>query len=236
MKKLYKISSSLFHNERLKAINFHGKDVLPLYVRLVYNRESAFFKSYYFDLYEHPRYSTQSIAGNKSPSIENIIKKEEELIGLIKNKNQNNFSLEIFKKDYQYYCRNILALMEEPFMDYLKTFLQDEGNHVFAALIGNAKFTYRGETILEDFKSVLKPALYNKLLENAVFYAPPYIPLTAFVASLKQDLPSFLPVYKWGDPKIKIALRAYLEKKFPSYSYTTTSAFIDNLTEQPSAQ
>lgn len=232
MDKQYKFTSSLFHNERLKKVNFHGREMLPLYIRIVYNRESAFFKSYYFDLYQKPRYLLQSLAGSKAPSLEIIVEREKELIAFIKEKNTNEFSLELFKEQYKYYSRNILALMEEGFIDYLVTFFQDEGLPAISGMVNDTRSSYRVEILLEDLKSLTKPSIYTKLLENAVSYAPPYIPLNAFARSLKLNLISFFPVYLWDNPKKIKEFTDFLEQKFPQYDKKTTLSYLRRIIEK----
>ncbi len=228
MNRAYKITYSILHNARLKEVNFHGKLMLPLYIRIVHNRESTLLKSYYFDLYQKPLYNIKSLAGNKPPSLEKIIERENELVTFILKKISTHFSLDLFKIEYYYYSRNILSLMEGDFLNYLTTFLQDEGLPVLSTLINN-NLTYSIESLMDDLKSGLKQTLYTKLMENAVFYAPPYIPLMAYIKSLKTELPLFLPVFIWDNDEVKKNFKNFLSLKYSQYSENTVFKFIDNI-------
>ena len=86
---------------------------------------------------------------------------------------KDGFSLDQFKTDYQYYCRDLLDLMDEGFKDYLQTFFFDEGKPEFSLMVKGAKDLTTPDSLMYGLKEGLKPALYNKFIENVAYYAPP---------------------------------------------------------------
>src|SRR5258708_35403667 len=55
-KEFYDISYKTYFNTRIKDVVFQGEETWPLYVQVTYDRETIFFKSYYFDLFSQPKY------------------------------------------------------------------------------------------------------------------------------------------------------------------------------------
>ena len=96
--KAYKVTYKIYNNERLKKSFFHTKIMHPLYVQVTFDRVPIYFKSYYFDLFSKSKYAIQVAGQVFTPDIKEIIKKEEQLIEFIIDKNLNNFSIDLFKK------------------------------------------------------------------------------------------------------------------------------------------
>lgn len=215
MGKTYQVTYKTYFNDRLKKVSYHGKLTYPLYVQVTFDRQSIFFKSYYFDLFSKPKYAVH-IAGERfGPDIKDIIEKEELLIGYIVDKNTGNFSLDLFKSEYAYYSRDLLDGMEESFLEYLYSFFYDEGLPSLAETIkagyGNCKLY----DLIQDFKISLKPELFKKLRENSLYYSLPYLPLCEFNEKPKRTLLSAFTVMDWEDVAAKERFRSFWKHYYP---------------------
>lgn len=212
MEKVYKVTYKPYFNERIKPVKFHKEDMHPLYVQVTFDRKSIFFKSYYFDLF------TQSKYAELETSIEQIIEQEGRLIEYIINKNTDNFTLDLFSQEYKYYCTDLLDRMDEPFKDYLVNFFMDEGIPKFAGIVRAIIDSLSSIQIVDIFKDGLKPELAAKMIEHAVYYAPPYIPLAAFVRQIHPTGLLSFPIFEWRQPQIPAALDDFLDKSYPEYN------------------
>lgn len=212
MAKTYQVTYKPYFNERIKPVSFHGKEIHPLYIQVTFDRKSIFFKSYYFDLFTRPQYV------ELETTIEQIIELESRLIEYIVDKNTNTFSLERFTEEYKYLSTDLLDKMDEHFKDYLFIFFMDEGMPRYAGIVRAIINSLTGMQIVETFKDGLKPALYNKMIENAIYYAPPYIPLMAFVRHRHPNgLPS-LPIFEWQQAWTPEELEKFLGVHFQEYT------------------
>ncbi|MBS1530563.1 MAG: hypothetical protein JSU01_09665 [Bacteroidetes bacterium] len=217
MDKSYKVSYKTYLNDRLKEVYLHGTMTYPLYVQVTFDRKSIFFKSYYFDLFSKPKYFLH-VPGtdiNTGPSMQQIIGKEEELLDYIIDKHAADFSLELFKKEYAYYCNDLLDVMEPGFIEYLYVFFQDEGMPDLAAAIREG-LKYRGaENVVRDMKRAFQKPIYQRLVENSLWYAPPYLPLNAFTQQIKKWPMLSLSVMEWEKPETITDFDKYLTKYYP---------------------
>jgi hypothetical protein len=76
--------------------------------------------------------------------------------------------------------------MEEEFIEYLFTFFNDKGMPSLATTIKEGSKFGAAYYIATDLKMALKPALYNELIENSFYYAPPYLPVYGFMKQIKK--------------------------------------------------
>ena len=217
MSKAYKVSYKLYYNDRLKETFFHGKMTHPLYIQVTFDRKPIYFKSYYFDLFSKPRYVI--IMGGKmyGPKLVDIEKLETELIEFILDKHLSEFSLDIFKKEYVYYSKDLCDEMEEKFLEYLFLFFQDEGMVDLATTIRQGAKLRIVYDVVRDLRKALNPALYKKLIENSVYLAPPYLPLSGFMRHIKKWPMLSLSVIEWERPGTKEDFEAYVLKQFPDH-------------------
>ena len=216
MTRTYKVTYKTYFNERLKTVSFHGKVTHPLYVQVTFDRKSIFFKSYYFELFSKSRYLLFAAGKKKSPSIENIIAMENELIDFVIEKTIDNFSLDRFRKMYLYYCRDLCHISEGGFRDYLLTFFSDQGMPALATMITDGSKGKILFDIVQDLKLALKPDLYSKLIDNSFHYAPPYIPLYGFMFEQKKWPLLSLTVKEWTDLKTRMTFEQFIEQKYPN--------------------
>lgn len=215
--KTYKVTYKTYHNPRLKEIMFHTKKMRPLYVQVIFDRIPIIFKSYYYDLFSKSKYAIRISGRVHTPDIKEIIKKEETLIEFIVDKNLQNFSLDLFKKEYAFYCRDLLDIMEESFLDYLFNFLHDEGLPYLADTINKGAQDCKMYDLLRDFKKALNPTLYKKLIENSYHYAPPYLPLYAFAQKPQSTPFTMLSMMEWEQPETKENFVAFFKNHSPEY-------------------
>ena len=213
--KKYKITYKTYYNERLKQTQFHTKLMYPLYVQVIFDRIPIIFKSYYFDLFSKPRYAIRVAGEMFSPDVNDIIKKEEALIEFIIEKNKSSFSLDLFKKEYAFYSRDLLDLMEESFLHYLFTFLHDEGLPYLADTIKKGSSDCKAYDIVRDMKRVFNEKTYKKLIENSFYYAPPYLPLYAFTETPRATPLRSFSVMEWEQPGVKEEFISFFKKYYP---------------------
>jgi hypothetical protein len=100
MEKESTISYKVYPNDRLKKVFFHGKEMHPLYIQVIYNRRPIYFKSYFFDLLSKEKYALHYIGGKKPPAEKEVIAKEENVLRFLIERQNKNFSLETLQKDY----------------------------------------------------------------------------------------------------------------------------------------
>jgi hypothetical protein len=215
MNKVYKITYKTYLNDRLKQVDFHGQLTYPLYIQLTFERKTIFFKSYYFELLSKSRYFL-SVAGlSKSPSIEEVIAKENEVIDFITSKHGDDFSLEVFKQAYAYYSKDLCDVTENGFLDYLHTFFQDKGMSNLAVVIREGAKSCSAYDVVRDLKRAFQKPLYDEMIENALYYAPPYLPLYGFMVGIKKWPQLFLTSMEMERPDTLSAFRDYIVKHYP---------------------
>jgi hypothetical protein len=228
MSKAYKVSYRLYYNDRLKETFFHGRMTHPLYIQVTFDRQPIYFKSYYFDLFSKPRYVIFMKGKMHGPELDDIEKKETELIDFILDRNLSEFSLDIFKKEYAYYSKDLCDEMEGKFLEYLFLFFQDEGMPDLATTIQQGAKLRIVYDVVRDMKKALNPVLYKKLIENSVYLAPPYLPLFGFMKETKRWPMLSLSVMEWEKPGTKEGFQAYVRKQYPDQELTEIEQNITN--------
>jgi hypothetical protein len=212
-----KISYKTYFNDRLRQVNFHGMVTYPLYVQVTFARKTIFFKSYYFELFAKERYFLKnpgtSIA--EGPGILRVISMETEVIKFITEKHPDDFSLELFKKEYDYYSKDMCDELESGFIDYLYTFFYDEGQPALAETIKAGSKSTIAYDVVRDLKSVLNKVTYDKLIANSFDYAPPYLPVYGFMKEVKQWPMLCLARREWELAETKKAFKAYIKSHYP---------------------
>lgn len=215
MTKTYKVSYKAYLNDRLKEVFFHGKMTYPLYIQVTFDRKTIFFKSYYFELFSKPRYAIFMDGKSNGPSIDAIIKKENELIDYVIDKTLANFSLDLFKQEYAFYSKDLCDITEEGFIDYLFVFFEDKGMPALATTIQQgSKFRILFD-VVRDMKRAFNKPLYDELVENSFYYAPPYLPLYGFMQQTKKWPMLSLTVMEWEDIKTKARFAEYIMRYYP---------------------
>ncbi|UBM60064.1 hypothetical protein LAG90_09310 [Marinilongibacter aquaticus] len=205
-----KISYKTYLNDRLKKVDLHGHWTHPLYVQVTHGRKTVFFKSYYFDLFSKPRYSVSVAGVGRGPSLEEIRAKEEEVIDFVVGLHPDDFSLELFKREYAYYSRDLCDSTEEGFVDYLYTFFQDKGMPALARALKEGCGHCIAHEVVGDMGLALGKGVYRELLANAIHYGCPYMPLYGFMRELKAWPMLSLSVMEWEMGPTRAAFTEYL--------------------------
>jgi len=187
----------------------------PLYVQIIFDRLPIIFKSYYFDLFSKPKYAIRVGGQVFAPNIKQIIEMEKTLIEFIIDKHAQDFSLNIFKKEYAFYSRDLLDILEESFLSYLFTFLQDEGLPSLAIAIRKGSSDTKLYELVQDLKKALNLTLYKKLIENSFFYAPPYLPLYEFTEKPKRTPLRCVTIFEWEERQTKEKFTKFFKKHYP---------------------
>lgn len=196
-----KVSYKTYFNDRLKQVSLHGQPTYPLYIQMTFERRTIFFKSYYFELFSKPRYY-QSVAGvGRGPSIGEITARENEVIDFIIRKHRDTFSLSLFKQAYSFYSRDLCDSTEESFVNYMYHFFQDKGMPDFAVTVREGSRYRIAYHVVRDMKQALTKPLYEELVENSLYYAPPIYRYTV-LCNRQKNGPCFA-LRSWnGKPEI----------------------------------
>lgn len=221
MSKAYKISYKTYFNDRLKQVSFHGLLSYPLYLQVTFERKSIFFKSCYFELFSKARYVNMAGIKAQQSLINKIIQKETDLIKFIVEKNMSSFSLEHFKVQYAHYCKDLLDEMEPMFLSYLRTFLRDEGLPALGNSLQHGSEINSAFDLIQDIKKAFIPSLYKKLVNNSLFYGPPYLPLYSFMLSNTKVLLQTITIRDWEEQNLKEPFLAFLAENHPSVDAPT---------------
>jgi hypothetical protein len=233
MEKAYKVTHKVYYNEKLNKVLFHGKPTYPLYVQVTFDRKTIFFKSNFFELLSKPKYEIPDLGKIYGPDLKEVIKKEDELIDFIVDKNLSDFSLELFKKEYEYYSRDLLDEMEDGFRDYLYTFFQDEGMPWLAITFREGSKYISPFNIVYDMQIAINPKMYSKLIENSFYYAPPYYPLFSFAKTLSKSNSIMFTVGDWTIGNIKEKFVDFMNKNFEKHDLFAVLKAIKGLVGTP---
>jgi hypothetical protein len=210
MAKSPKITCKTLFNDRLKQVSFHGQLTYPLYCQVTYARQPYVFKSSMFELFSDSRYTNGSGKKKVVPTIEFVIKKENQLLDFVIEKCRDEFSMELFRQRYKYYGTDLCTSTEEVYRINLSLFLSQNG----MPKIGKALF--RGSIddtlfdILEDAKRLFAPSLYEELMAYSM-NIPPYMELYSFVKDHKKWPDKVLTIMEWNQKKTKENFIKYLE-------------------------
>lgn len=211
--KVYRATYKVYPNTKIKPVNWHGKSVYPLYLQLIYDRKNTVYKCNLFDLYLKPKFGLRVAGELHPPRLDEVIAREEKLVEFIVNKHADDFSLELFKKEYDYYSRDLLDEMEPGFIFYIHTFFQDEGMpHLADALRSGAGDVHAADIVL-DLKRSLKPDLYGRLVEHSFLYTP-YLAMFWFAEGNPRRGLTSLILKDWEDAAVKEAFRAFMDKNY----------------------
>lgn len=215
MEKTYKVTHKVYYNDRLNKVLFHGKPTYPLYVQVTFDRKTIVFKSNYFELLSKQKYGIPHLGEIYGPDLKDVIAKEDALIDFVVERNLTNFSLNLFKQEYNFYSHDLLDEMEDGFRDYLYTFFQDEGMPWLAISLREGGKYINPFNIVYDMRIALNRFLYDKVMENSFYYAPPYYALYGFAQKLHKSPPITFTVQEWSQPNIKEKFVDYMNNQYP---------------------
>lgn len=208
----------MYGNDKLKPVYFHGNMVYPLYIRVGFDRNNTIFKSYYFDLFSKTKYTRAAAGLIGGPTVDKVEKMEDGLIRFIVNRLGEEFTLEKFKEAYSYYGLDLCQELEEGFNHYLHTFFQDKGLPSLATVSAAGSKVNNPFDLLRDFKRSLQKPLYDELVNNAMYYAPPYLPVYGFISTFKKWPMQSFTVKEWEAGELEEPFSHFLETHYsPEY-------------------
>ncbi len=71
--------------------------------------------------------------------------------------------------------------------------------------------------VVRDLKKVLNKPLYDELIENSFYYAPPYLPLFRFMMESKKWPMLSLTSMEWDTEKTKAKFTDFALKNYPDH-------------------
>jgi hypothetical protein len=149
------------------------------------------------------------------------------LIEFVVDKNLPDFSLEQFKLDYNFYCKDLCDEMEQGFIDYLFVFFSDKGMPALATTIQQGSKYRIAYELSGDMKKALNKPLYDEMIENSFYYAPPYLPIYGFIRQTKKWPMLLLTVMEWQNGNIKRSFTEHLNKYYPGVEILQVQAEIE---------
>jgi hypothetical protein len=105
--------------------------------------------------------------------------------------------------------------MEADFLDYLFTFLHDEGLPALADTIKKGAADCKSYDIVQDMKRVFNDKTYKKIIEHSFYYAPPYLSLYAFTEKPRRTPLTCFTVMQWEQPSTRDEFAAFFKKHYP---------------------
>jgi hypothetical protein len=206
-KKYYDVSYKTYLNDRIKPKMFQGAESYPLYVRVTFDRETSFFKSYYFDLFARPKYDFQQT------SIAQIGELEGRVINHIISNNEEDFDLYGFSRQYKILSQDVLDNFDGRFRLWLADYLKEDGLSGLGTLLAYSPDEVAGIRVWEDLKKILEPERFEKMEEKGV-RAGPYLPLAMYVRHQSPEGPFCLPLHEWLVEENNIAIENFIDEKF----------------------
>jgi hypothetical protein len=206
-KEYYDVSYKTYLNDRIKPKMFQGVESYPLYVQVTFDRETSFFKSYYFDLFSRPKYDFQRT------SIAQIEELEGRVIDHIISINKEHFDLYRFSRQYKILSQDVLDNFDRPFRIWLADYLKKDGLSGLGSLLAYSPDEVAGILVWEDLKEILEPKRFEKMEDRAV-RAGPYLPLAMYVRHQSPEGPFCLPLHEWLMFEKNVAIENFIDEKF----------------------
>jgi hypothetical protein len=222
-KEFYDVSYKTYHNERIKPVMFRGVETHPLYVQVIYDRRSVFFKSYYFELFAQPKYVFLET------SIQDINELESRVIEHLINRRSERFDLDQLTRDYKTESRDILDSFDGSFKVWLGDFFREEGLPGLAAQMAAAPDVVAGIRLWDELKVTLRPDVFEKIGDAVVRDGHPYIPLATYVLGKSPGRPFCLPLYEWREEEKRLEIEEYLEGIFWRLDFGRVIRAVSNL-------
>ena len=224
-----KISYKTYLNDRLNQVDFHGLSTYPLYVQVTFDRKTLFFKSYYFELFSKPWYTVTIPDGStQGPALKQIIEKENEVIRFVIEKLNDGFSLEAFKRLYAYFSRDICEATEVSFVTYLYLFFAEKNLPHMSKLIKWGTIHLVAYDLVMDLKKIVKEPLYDELIKQSYFQAPPYLQLFSFMRNTKNKPMFCLTAMEWDNIETIKAFKEFIESAYPKMNSTELIGQVNN--------
>jgi hypothetical protein len=152
---------------------------------------------------------------------------EEKLIEFVIDRHPDDFSLEVFKQEYDYYSQDLLDEMEPGFMNYIQTFFEYEGMPNLGDVLANSRWEVSLYDVIRDLKMALNPDLFQRLIDHTFHYAPPYFPLHQFIETPLRPPLTVLTVMDWEIPSTKKGFSDFMERNYTRQDLSEVLGQID---------
>ncbi len=80
---------------------------------------------------------------------------------------------------------------------------------------------------MDAFKDSLKLELYNKFVENAAYYAPPYLPLNEFAKKRVAESFTTYSLFQQSEPGVEYEFSIFLKTEYPDYKISKTKGIFN---------
>lgn len=215
MSRHYKITYKTYLNKRLKKVSFHGQQTYPLYIQVSYRGQTIFFKSYYFDLFADEKYTPERKRYGKRPLLADIEKMEEVLLAFVIKNIEEDFSFDIFRRDYSRFGKDMCSMAEEGFLTHAFVFFIGRGMPTLGSAVFSGSRKKGLHALLQDMQSALKDDLYSDLVSYSM-ETRVYLAFYEFVQSIKKPPYLYLSLMEWETGKTAEDFRAYVLEKYPT--------------------
>lgn len=223
-KENYDVSYNTYYNARIKKVIFQGEKTHPLYIRATFDRDTTFFRSYYFDLFAQPKYD---FLRTSIPQIQAL---EGRVIDYIIDWNADDFSLGQLTRQYKIFSIDILECFDRPFKIWLAAYLKEAGLPGLAAMTENALKEVAAIQIWDDLKKILHKEAFKSMEEKAARYGTPYIPLVAYLRHKFPEAPFCLPLHEWLDDKARqLEIREFIDNTYMQVDFSRFKREIQQL-------
>lgn len=221
-----KVSYRVYQHTRVKhKIALYDSVVYPVYISVMYGHRALNFKGHVFDhLLKQPGYNLPA----RLASIENVMQQESQVIGFVIESLGTQFTPEVFKQQYAYYCTDLLQEMEYQVKQFLIYFFSSRGMPSIAHLISSTPENLSADIIMKDLEKSLSSILLQNLLNDPFFQQMPYIPLKRFYESVTIEMPVLIVYNFYRQPFLDV-LSLFLEHHFPAFAGFNFLKWIDTL-------
>jgi len=207
-KEYYKISYKTYFNERVKPVLLHGEETYPLYVQVTYDRETIFFKSYYFDLFSRAKYDHLRV------TLPQMVKLESRVIDNIIARNVDGFNLGLFERQYKMLSRDLLDSFDGTFKAWLAGYLREEKMPGLGAIVSHGVEEVSSMQLWDDLRVCLDNGMFKVMEEQAARFGGPYLPLAAYVRHELPKGPFCLPLHEWLPQEKRIEIEDFIDSIF----------------------
>ncbi len=219
----------IYHQQRVKhPSQFFGEEIYPLYIRVTYGTKSLNFKSHCFEQLLKAKYQNGVRLGHAAPGLDEVVQLETELIEFLISKHPDDFSLSVFKKEYDFYTYDLLDKLDEDFKRYLVSFFFREGMPSIAYLLENQSTKLTADLVLDDLKRSLSQPVYDKMIQTSLHAAPPYIPLLEFYRSHPFNSTGMLLAFQFHRHNFESELDEFIRTSFPDYRLNHPQRYVSN--------
>jgi hypothetical protein len=207
-KEYYDVSYRTYFNDRLKPVEFRGRETYPLYIQVTHDRRTIFFKSYYFDLLRRSKYDFSK------PSLDQVDQLENQLIEYLIALKKDRFDLDDLARNYKAFGSDVLDKVEGLFKVWLADYFKKESLPGLADLMGHVPDEVAMIRVWEDLEKMLPPDTFEKMEDKALRDADAYMLLASYVRGKQPGGPFCLPFHEWHREEKRVEIEFFLDDIF----------------------